>query len=80
VLFNLFFGVRRRMTNWGCPSRLRNWNEGRILRQTCHLMERRQIDLGGIVTGHFPFDHAQLAYESVHREPGRYLKAALVYG
>jgi len=72
--------IKNSMTKWGCPSRFRNWGEGRILRQTSHLMERREIDLGGIVTGRFPFDQAQLAYEAIHREPGKYLKAALVYG
>lgn len=71
--------IKASMSKWGCPSRFRQWDEGRLLRETYHLLAARRLNLTGIVTGRFPFTDAQHAYEAVRDEPGRYLKVALTY-
>jgi len=65
---------------WGCPSRHGPlWNRARVLREAWGLLEAGKLNLDGFVSATFPFTEGQRAYEAIHREPGKYLKAAFTF-
>jgi len=71
--------LKASMSKWGCPSRYHLWDEGRLLRETLHLLATRKLDLSGIVSAVFPFAQAQQAYDAIRDDPQHYLKVAFSY-
>ena len=72
--------LKASMHVWGCPSRFPDrWDRTRTLREVWHLLDQHKLDLSGFVTGHFPFEQAQQAFEAIHADPGKYFKVALTF-
>ena len=71
--------IKASMGVWGCPSRFPQWDRARLIREAFEILAARKLNLEGFLSYTFKFDEAQQAYEAIAKDPGKYMKAALIY-